>query len=183
MRVDELIKDFNLEVSAMDDDQFFTRHENPSIYTKIDAKINNLSLNKISYENLADDKTFGRFLILGSFCEIRKLLKNMPKQLVTDYYSVQTAPFLIEVMNKNTNKGTALRKIADQFDIKKEEIMSIGNEKNDIPMLEATGFSVAMANSVKELKAKADFITKTNLNSGVAYAINRLIDNNLNAYN
>ena len=60
--------------------------------------------------------------------------------------------------------------------------MSIGNERNDIPMLEQAGFAVAMSNSVTELKAHADFITKSNLQSGVAHAINRLIDNNLMPY-
>ena len=60
--------------------------------------------------------------------------------------------------------------------------MSIGNEKNDIPMLEQTGFPVAMANSVDELKKHAKFITKSNLQNGVAYAINKLIDNNLEIF-
>lgn len=60
--------------------------------------------------------------------------------------------------------------------------MSIGNEKNDIPMLEQAGFAVAMENSVDELKKYADFITKSNLSSGVGYAINRLIDNNLEKF-
>ena len=60
--------------------------------------------------------------------------------------------------------------------------MSIGNEKNDIPMLEQTGFPVAMANSVPELKAHAKFITKSNLQSGVGYAVERLIDNGLKRF-
>ena len=85
-------------------------------------------------------------------------------------------------MNKKANKGHAVKLMAEMLDITPDEIMSIGNEKNDIPMLEQTGFPVAMANSVDELKKHAKFITKSNLQNGVAYAINKLIDNNLEIF-
>ena len=106
----------------------------------------------------------------------------MPKELHENYYAVRTAPFLIEVMNKKTNKGYAVGVMAKELGISQDEIMSIGNERNDIPMLEHAGFAVAMENSVEELKAHADFITKSNLKSGVGYAINKLIDNDLMPY-
>ena len=106
----------------------------------------------------------------------------MPKELTDNYYAVKTAPFLIEVMNKNTNKGYAVRAMAKDLGISQDEIMSIGNERNDIPMLEQAGFAVAMANAVPELKVHADFITKSNLKSGVGYAIEKLLSNNLEIY-
>lgn len=181
-RLDNLMADFNVEVSAMDDMGFYTRHKNPNIYTKIDALINKLKLEQIDYDRVTDDKHFGRFLILGSKSNIDKVLKNMPKEVLEDYYAVQTAPFLIEVMNKKANKGHAVKLMAEMLDINPDEIMSIGNEKNDIPMLEQTGFPVAMENAVDELKKHAKFITKSNLQNGVAYAINKLIDNNLEIF-
>lgn len=181
-RLDNLMADFNVEVSAMNDMGFYTRHKNPNIYTKIDALINKLKLEQIDYDRVTDDKHFGRFLILGSKSNIDKVLKNMPKEVLEDYYAVQTAPFLIEVMNKKANKGHAVKLMAEMLDINPDEIMSIGNEKNDIPMLEQTGFPVAMENAVDELKKHAKFITKSNLQNGVAYAINKLIDNNLEIF-
>lgn len=176
--VDDLVKDFNVEVSAMDHEGFYSRHKNPSIYTRIDAKISKLPITRINYSDLPKDKKLGRILILGRKSAIDKLYNNMPKDLVENYYAVRTAPFLIEVMNPKTNKGYAVKAMAENLGISSHEIMSIGNERNDIPMLEQAGFAVAMANSVEELKAHADFITKSNLESGVGFAINKLIDNN-----
>ena len=176
--VDDLVKDFNVEVSAMDHEGFYSRHKNPSIYTRIDAKISKLPISRINYSDLPKDKELGRILILGRKSAIDKLYNNMPKDLVENYYAVRTAPFLIEVMNPKTNKGYAVKAMAENLGISSHEIMSIGNERNDIPMLEQAGFAVAMANSVEELKANADFITKSNLESGVGFAINKLIDNN-----
>lgn len=119
---------------------------------------------------------------MGKKSEISKLYKNMPEDLSTNYYAVKTAPFLIEVMNKNTNKGYAISAMAKDLNIRQDEIMSIGNERNDIPMLEQAGFAVAMANAVAELKPHADFITKSNMQSGVGYAIEKLLANNLEKY-
>ncbi len=181
-RLDKLMEDFDVEVSAMDDVGFYTRHKNPSFYTKADAFINKLALTPVNYEDFPENMSFGRFLILGSSSSIKEVLANMPKEVTDNYYAVQTAPFLIEVMNKTANKGHAVRQMASKLGITADEIMSIGNEKNDIPMLEQTGFPVAMENSVPELKAHAKFITKSNLQSGVGYAIERLIDNGLKRY-
>ncbi|WP_416334658.1 Cof-type HAD-IIB family hydrolase [Anaerococcus sp. DFU013_CI05] len=180
--IDDLLKDFNVQISAMDHESFYTRHTKPNIYTKIDAKISKLPLQVIQYDDFADDKTFGRILIMGKKSEMDRLYKNMPQELVDNYYAVKTAPFLIEVMNKNTNKGYAISVMAQDLDINQDEIMSIGNEKNDIPMLEQAGFAVAMANAVPELKIHADYITKNNLQSGVGYAIEKLLANNLEIY-
>ena len=148
----------------------------------MDAVINSLTLTTVNYKDFPEDMRFGRFLILGSRASIKQVLENMPSEVSENYYAVQTAPFLIEVMNKTANKGHAVRQMAARLGISADEIMSIGNEKNDIPMLEQTGFPVAMANSVPELKAHAKFITKSNLQSGVGYAVERLIDNGLKRF-
>lgn len=180
--LDDLVKGYGVEVSAMDHDSFYTRHENPNVYTKIDAYINKLKLKKIPYDDFPEDKSFGRFLILGPRKKIKNLLKNMPRQVEENYYAVQTAPFLIEVMDKKANKGAAVKELGEILGIDPSEIMSIGNEKNDIPMLEAAGFPVAMKNAVSDLKKHAKYITKSNKKSGVGYAIKKLIENKLEPF-
>lgn len=177
MEVDKLLSGYKLELSCMDDVGFYSKRQIPNFYTIIDAKINRMPIQTVSYKDWQEDKKFGRFLILGGASEIKRFIKNMPEKLKTDYYSVQTAPFLIEVMNKNTNKGFATKLMADKLGIGMDEVMAIGNEKNDIPMLEKAGFAVAMENAVDELKTHADFITRSNRKSGVGYAIEKLLAN------
>lgn len=180
--VDKMLDGYKLELAAMDDFGFYTRHKNPSIFTKIDAKISNIDLKVVAYEDWPADNVFGRYLILGRPSEIKRFIKNMPDGLKNSYYPVQTSPFMIEVMNKSANKGVAIEKLAEKLGVGVDEVMAIGNEKNDIPMLARAGFSVAMANAVREVKDEADFITKNNLRSGVGHAIDRLIDNDLKPY-
>lgn len=178
VKVEKLLENYRLDISAMDGENFYSNKKRANIYTKIDAKIHKMPIKLVDYENLPEDMEFGRFMVLGSKGEIKRFIENMPDEIKNNYYPVQTAPFLVEIMNKNTNKGYAISQMAEKLGYKMEEVMAIGNEKNDIPMLEAAGFAVAMGNAVDELKKHADYITKSNLKSGVGHAIDMLLKNN-----
>lgn len=178
VKVANLLENYGLDISAMDGENFYSNKKRANIYTKIDAKIHKMPIKLVDYENLPEDMEFGRFMVLGSKGEIKRFIENMPDEIKNNYYPVQTAPFLVEIMNKNTNKGYAISQMAEKLGYKMEEVMAIGNEKNDIPMLETAGFAVAMGNAVDELKKHADYITKSNLKSGVGHAIDMLLKNN-----
>mgnify|MGYP001032040298 CR=1 FL=1 len=180
--LDSSLRDFKVQVSAMDDKNFYTRHKYPNFFTISDSIITKLKLQKISYDKFDENKTFGRFLIMGWPGEINKLMDNMPKIVKDNFYYVKTSPFLIEVMNLKTNKGYAIKLMSESLGYKLEEIMAIGNEMNDIPMLEMAGFAVATANSNDLLKPHADFITKSNNKAGVGYALEKLIENNFEKF-
>ncbi len=51
--------------------------------------------------------------------------------------------------------------------------MAIGDQGNDLTMVEYAGTGVAMGNGIDDLKAIAQFVTKTNEEDGVAYAIEK----------
>ena len=52
--------------------------------------------------------------------------------------------------------------------------MAIGDHINDIDMFNAVGYKVAMGNAWDELKEQADFVTKTNDDDGVKYALEHI---------
>jgi len=65
---------------------------------------------------------------------------------------VKTNPEYLEFMNKNVDKGVGLKKIADYYGVKKEEIISFGDGENDIEMMEYCRFSVAPLNASGKVK-------------------------------
>jgi len=73
-----------------------------------------------------------------------------------------------------------VKKLAEQLGIKQEEIMSFGDNGNDLSMIQYAGCGVAMGNAIPEIKEAADFQTLTNNESGVAYAIKKLALDPLN---
>jgi len=72
------------------------------------------------------------------------------------------------IMNRNATKWNALCSVAMHFGISAAEIVSFGDDYNDIDMLRKCGIGVAMANAINEVKAVSDYICDTNDNDGVA---------------
>lgn len=81
----------------------------------------------------------------------------------------------LEMFPRGMNKGKALRLICEKERIKAAETVAFGDQELDIPLLEAAGTAVAMGNAIDQLKQKADFITKSNNEAGIAYAIEHLM--------
>ncbi len=81
----------------------------------------------------------------------------------------------INILNPEASKGEALMVLAEYLGVSLDEVMAIGDGSNDVPLLEAAGFSVAMANARDELKEIADYITLDADSSGVAVAVEKFL--------
>ena len=53
--------------------------------------------------------------------------------------------------------------------------MAFGDEENDLPMLTAVGFGVAMGNAPEHVRAQCAYATESNEENGIAHAIDRLV--------
>lgn len=80
---------------------------------------------------------------------------------------------LVDVTAPDATKGRALAWRATQLGVRREEVMAIGDNFNDLEMLEMAGLPVVMANAVSELRARGWAETSSNEESGVARAIRR----------
>ena len=81
----------------------------------------------------------------------------------------------IELNQFGCDKGDGLTHLAQQIGLSMDEVMACGDAGNDTLMIKAAGIGVVMENGKEELKEIADFITKTNDEDGVAYAIEKLV--------
>ena len=81
----------------------------------------------------------------------------------------------VEFTKAGTTKAMGLRFLAEMFEIPIEETMAVGDSQNDMDIMQAAGIGVAMENATDEVKAIADFVTKSNLEDGVGYAIEKFI--------
>ena len=79
-----------------------------------------------------------------------------------------------EISAPGVDKGVAVARYAMMRGIRPEEIISFGDNKNDIGMIRYAGVGVAVANAVEELKSAADYVTDTNENSGVGKALAKI---------
>ncbi|MEK0291911.1 Cof-type HAD-IIB family hydrolase [Caldifermentibacillus hisashii] len=81
----------------------------------------------------------------------------------------------VEVGNKQVSKGNALLFLANYFQIPQADTVAIGDNLNDLSMFKAAGTSIAMGNATDFVKSHAKFVTKTNDDDGVAYALEKFV--------
>lgn len=91
-------------------------------------------------------------------------------------FDVFSKPEMLEFSNLKSNKGDAVRFMADFYNVPIKDTIACGDEENDCPMIEAAGLGVAMCNGSDAAKAKADYITeKDNNHGGIAEIIEKFV--------
>jgi Cof subfamily protein (haloacid dehalogenase superfamily) len=129
------------------------------------------------FEKLLDQKDIEVYKFLAFSSDTEKLKRAFQHlQAVDDLAVSSSADNNLEITNSEAQKGVALKRFAEIKGIPMDNTMAIGDNYNDVSMLEIAGFPVAMGNAVDEVKDMAAFVTKENDQSGVAYAIQRFLE-------
>ena len=80
-------------------------------------------------------------------------------------------------MPNGVTKAYGLEILGKELGIDASEMLTLGDEANDLPMIEYAGIGVAMENATEDVKAAADYVTATNQADGVALAIEKFVLN------
>ena len=86
---------------------------------------------------------------------------------------------MIDVLNGGCSKGHALERWANHRGIARAEVMAIGDNHNDVEMLEFAGHPVIMGNACEELRGRGWAVTLGNDRCGVAAAVERVLSGDL----
>ena len=89
--------------------------------------------------------------------------------------AVNTAPYDVEIGAIGADKGTAVTYLYEKLGLSKENVLAIGDNMNDIGMLQAAGTAVVMGNASEDMKKKGHIIADTNDNDGVAKIIETIL--------
>ena len=82
---------------------------------------------------------------------------------------------ILDILNRECSKGHALKRWAEERGINRDQIMAIGDNHNDLEMLEFAGVAVVMGNASNELKQNGWMVTGSNEESGVAQAVEQIL--------
>lgn len=88
---------------------------------------------------------------------------------------------ILELFAANINKWAAIEWYLRLHDIDPMRVAAIGDQVNDVPMMEHAGIGVAMGNAIDQVKAHAAYVTADNQNHGVARAIDAILSGDLSA--
>jgi Cof subfamily protein (haloacid dehalogenase superfamily) len=84
-----------------------------------------------------------------------------------------SSDWFVDILHLQASKSRALEQLAKQLEIKREEIIAIGDNLNDLEMVEYAGLGVAVANASNELKDASDYITQKPFHFGVEEVIKK----------
>ncbi len=142
---------------------------------RYEAGLNNMMLTICNPKDIHDDEKITKVLILDDEEVVDSYIGVIKKHFEERYNLVRTIPVYLEIMRKEVNKFSGIMAVAKRHGIKENEIMTIGDAPNDIEMIRGAGMGIAMGNAQEVIKEASDFITKTNDEDGVAYALNKYL--------
>lgn len=168
---------YNINLVGMNDNEFITRKsDNLSREIIIDANKNKMEIKQISDLQFLSKKDINKLFYIGDSCTMDLIQSKLEDKFDESVNTVRSSNLIFEILPKYINKGTGLLHIARENGVRKDDIISIGDELNDIPMFNVSGIKIAMGNGNSLVKQKSDFITGTNNNLGISEAINWILN-------
>jgi Cof subfamily protein (haloacid dehalogenase superfamily) len=116
-----------------------------------------------------------------ALCDDTDIIDNLLGSLRSQYtpaelYLTKSVATFFEATNPFANKGTAVRYLAEeQLGLKPHNVMTIGDNFNDVEMLTYAGIGIAMGNAPPQVQAIANWIAPNVEDNGVAVAIEKLL--------
>lgn len=134
---------------------------------------NNMKLQFVADLDSAAPQQLPKCLMVGEpdhMAQIEPQMRDMFPML--DIY--RSSPFFLEIVPKGVDKAAALSKLCASMGITAQNLVAMGDGYNDLSMVKYAGIGVAMANGCDAVKEAADFVSLSNDECGVAYAIEKL---------
>ncbi len=148
--------------------------DRPSLYPTV---MNALPFEPIDMTNLPEEFSINKIVYCWHQEELDEKIKEIPDIYRERYTLIKSRPQLLEFMPKSVDKGKGLDLLSEILGIDVADMMAIGDQENDLAMVQRAGTGVAMENAIPLVKDAAQIITKTNDEHGVGYAIEKYVLN------
>lgn len=154
-----------------DDKLYFNKKDKYAIYYENLTTIKPNIIEKVTEDLFNNINKFIWFDSSENLEVIQKEILNTIKGI--NYFKSQTE--ILEIVPNGVSKGMTLKALSESFGIKQSEVIAIGDDENDISMIEFAGLGVAMGNAKAKVKETANYITLTNNENGVGEVIKKFI--------
>ncbi len=171
--LERLSREVGSHFHALDRHTLYTANRDISRYTVHESYVATIPLMFCEAENMDPNATFLKVMMIDEPAILDQAIARIPDEVKMRYTFLKSATYYLEILNKRVNKGEGVRLLAESLNIASDEVMAIGDQENDIAMIQYAGTGVAMGNAIDSVKEAANFITGTHLEDGVAQAIER----------
>ena len=113
--------------------------------------------------------------VSGDFDLLARCEAELQSLLGDDAHAARSQNYYLDVTPPDRDKGAFVAAIGQRLDIAREEIATIGDMSNDLPMFASSGVSFAMGNAADPIKARATHVTAANDDDGFAKAVETIL--------
>lgn len=149
-----------------------TSSSKQSIYPSLNPLLKTVTK---SPDELDEETTYNKMVVGTDPDYLDEKIKELAPEWYETFNIMKSRDCLLEIIHKEVSKANGIDLLAKELGIKQEEVMAIGDEENDVSMIEYAGMGVVMENGNANLKKIAQFITKTNQEDGVAHAVEQFV--------
>ncbi|MGO3731782.1 MAG: Cof-type HAD-IIB family hydrolase [Vagococcus sp.] len=176
--VAELMRKLELPLDVISEDTCIHLNTAPKDRESIYDTLNPLlTFESCEVESLDDTRIYNKMVVGIDPEYLDEKIKGIPDSYYSLFNIMKSRDCLLEIIHPDVSKANAIRILANQLDIKQSEVMALGDEENDISMIEYAGMGVVMENGNEAVKKLAQFVTKSNQEDGVAYAVEKFVLN------
>jgi Cof subfamily protein (haloacid dehalogenase superfamily) len=122
------------------------------------------------------DRPPTKLVVVGDPVELDGLEQRLKERFAGRLYVSKSLPYFLELASPNVTKASGLRFVAERIGFSLERTIAFGDGENDVELLEAAGYAVAVANAHDRVLAVADFVCPPPDEEGVAQVIERYLD-------
>lgn len=148
-------------------------------FSKINAKVREhqvlecLPDNDLDYHDIPE--VWQKVLFMSEEHELSAVREAISTSEFADKYTfVKSSPWYYELLPKNTDKGEGLLQLAQLCGIDTEKTIAVGDNENDLSMIEKAGTGIAVSNAVDSVKEAAAYVTADNNSDAIAAVINAI---------
>lgn len=127
--------------------------------------------NPNAVRNITDQSVFDKFCV---WVDEKSDMDGFRKEIETLFTVIDRGNGMFECVPLGHSKATAIDRILEMYQIRREDAYVFGDSTNDLAMFEAVPNAILMGKHDKELEPYASFITKDVEDDGVAYAMEQL---------
>lgn len=147
-----------------------------SVCTDIEKNLNKIDVSYLDFNTIDDEDLFIKVMLIDPEEILNEVIPKVDKYWHENFSVVRSAKVFLEFSNLKANKGVGLQVLSSILNIELKNTVAIGDAENDLSMIKAAGCGVAMQNATDLIKSHSTFITKSNEDSGVGYAIKKIIE-------
>lgn len=115
--------------------------------------------------------------ITSGLVETEKISEIVREKFGDKLSVTRSTPIFNEIVRPGISKASAIKILAQKFNVDISEVMAIGDGENDLPMLKAAGKSIAMGNAADNIKNACDYVTADCVEDGFAEAVEKFVLN------